>query len=345
MPNQTLICRECGREFIFSESEQRFYAERGFRPPSRCPECRRRNRVQQGMPPGPESPANQTAGSNLAALPPNYLSRGYYDDYGLLRREIFSQEAQEVALALTSPQLGASRMKSSSLRRFFNRLKALEYEYSVHRNFQAIVPKLYTFANAAEYAASRGVVPRLFKHFVDANIRLATKSPEEFKGFLEHYQSVVAYARNDQGASPVEWLNLPGLPAGYLAQGYFDSAGHLLRSVLVEWPKELVQTFARANPPLSSSALRNFFTKLKALENRLQASHDMAQVLPDLYAFERDAAYAANRQVVPPVFFTFIVKNIDLATANPRNFAGFKEHFQAVVAYGKGVLREGGSRL
>jgi CxxC-x17-CxxC domain-containing protein len=39
--DQTLRCRECGREFLFTVGEQEFYASRGLmNTPSRCPECR-----------------------------------------------------------------------------------------------------------------------------------------------------------------------------------------------------------------------------------------------------------------------------------------------------------------
>ncbi len=41
MPDKTLTCRECGREFVFTASEQEFYAQKGFmHEPGRCPECR-----------------------------------------------------------------------------------------------------------------------------------------------------------------------------------------------------------------------------------------------------------------------------------------------------------------
>jgi len=42
-----LTCRDCGEEFVFSVSEQEFFAEKGFtNDPSRCPQCRaaRKNR-------------------------------------------------------------------------------------------------------------------------------------------------------------------------------------------------------------------------------------------------------------------------------------------------------------
>jgi len=39
--DKTLTCGDCGTEFIFSASEQDFYAEKGFaNEPGRCPECR-----------------------------------------------------------------------------------------------------------------------------------------------------------------------------------------------------------------------------------------------------------------------------------------------------------------
>ncbi|HEV2236425.1 MAG TPA: zinc-ribbon domain containing protein [Ktedonobacterales bacterium] len=39
--DQTLRCRECGRDFVFTAGEQEFYQSRGLlNTPSRCPECR-----------------------------------------------------------------------------------------------------------------------------------------------------------------------------------------------------------------------------------------------------------------------------------------------------------------
>ncbi len=40
--DKTLVCKECGKEFVFTAGEQEFYAEKGFQnEPQRCPECRR----------------------------------------------------------------------------------------------------------------------------------------------------------------------------------------------------------------------------------------------------------------------------------------------------------------
>jgi len=35
-----LRCRDCGREFVFTEGEQRFYEQMGFSHPTRCRQCR-----------------------------------------------------------------------------------------------------------------------------------------------------------------------------------------------------------------------------------------------------------------------------------------------------------------
>ena len=45
--DKTLVCKECGNEFVFTAGEQEFYAEKGFEnEPQRCKPCRdaRKNR-------------------------------------------------------------------------------------------------------------------------------------------------------------------------------------------------------------------------------------------------------------------------------------------------------------
>lgn len=42
MADKTIICKDCGNEFVFTEGEQAFYAEKGFEnAPVRCSECRK----------------------------------------------------------------------------------------------------------------------------------------------------------------------------------------------------------------------------------------------------------------------------------------------------------------
>lgn len=49
MSDQQIECVECGRTFIWSAGEQRFYAQRGFQPPKHCPDCRAHRRAEQQM--------------------------------------------------------------------------------------------------------------------------------------------------------------------------------------------------------------------------------------------------------------------------------------------------------
>ena len=44
--DKTLICKECGSEFVFTAGEQEFYAEKGFEnEPQRCKSCRDARKV------------------------------------------------------------------------------------------------------------------------------------------------------------------------------------------------------------------------------------------------------------------------------------------------------------
>ncbi len=48
MADKTIVCKDCGKEFVFTEGEQAFYAEKGFtNEPVRCPECRKARKAQR----------------------------------------------------------------------------------------------------------------------------------------------------------------------------------------------------------------------------------------------------------------------------------------------------------
>ena len=47
MEDKTLVCKDCGNEFVFTTGEQEFYKEKGFEnEPVRCPDCRRARKQQ-----------------------------------------------------------------------------------------------------------------------------------------------------------------------------------------------------------------------------------------------------------------------------------------------------------
>ncbi|MGI6113394.1 MAG: zinc-ribbon domain containing protein [Mahellales bacterium] len=48
--DKTLVCKDCGEEFVFTAGEQEFYAEKGFQnEPLRCKSCRdaRKNNMRR----------------------------------------------------------------------------------------------------------------------------------------------------------------------------------------------------------------------------------------------------------------------------------------------------------
>jgi len=50
MEDKTLVCKDCGKEFVFTAGEQAFYKEKGFaNEPQRCPECRKANKAKSGF--------------------------------------------------------------------------------------------------------------------------------------------------------------------------------------------------------------------------------------------------------------------------------------------------------
>ena len=48
MSDRALTCADCSSEFIFSASEQEFFAEKGFSEPRRCASCRAVRKLSRG---------------------------------------------------------------------------------------------------------------------------------------------------------------------------------------------------------------------------------------------------------------------------------------------------------
>lgn len=48
MSDKIIKCKDCGKEFTFTESEQAFYKEKGFdNDPVRCADCRKKRKQQR----------------------------------------------------------------------------------------------------------------------------------------------------------------------------------------------------------------------------------------------------------------------------------------------------------
>lgn len=45
--DKILKCEKCGEDFVFPCGEQKFFEEKGFIPPKKCPKCRGKENVQR----------------------------------------------------------------------------------------------------------------------------------------------------------------------------------------------------------------------------------------------------------------------------------------------------------
>lgn len=60
MADKTIVCKDCGNEFVFTEGEQAFYKEKGLEhEPVRCPECRKARKAQRAENKQPEQQAEE----------------------------------------------------------------------------------------------------------------------------------------------------------------------------------------------------------------------------------------------------------------------------------------------
>ena len=44
MTDVILVCRDCGNRWEWQTREQAFFGKKGWQPPTRCPDCRKKNR-------------------------------------------------------------------------------------------------------------------------------------------------------------------------------------------------------------------------------------------------------------------------------------------------------------
>lgn len=73
LEDKTIVCAECGTEFVHSADDQRRFQERGFaNEPRRCPPCREKRRLMhaKAAEPAQAEGATATAASTKPAQPP-----------------------------------------------------------------------------------------------------------------------------------------------------------------------------------------------------------------------------------------------------------------------------------
>ena len=163
-------CPECGK---WKEPHHRL-----------CNECFRKQKVSRGKPQRSDE-----------LLPECIFHDSFLNEKGFPKKEIY-QEASEVAAhafenARTKDRQG---MSQKSIRSVFQMLKAMEIRLRTDKDIpeEEVFDVFYRMERQVAYQEKREIVPRLFLDFVDKHKDLATKSKEEFLGFVEYLTSVMA---------------------------------------------------------------------------------------------------------------------------------------------------------
>jgi CxxC-x17-CxxC domain-containing protein len=93
--DKNLTCADCGQEFVFTASEQDFYAQRGFTEPRRCASCRASRKAARNADGGGSSSygsygagGGYSAGGGAGGSGGGYGGGGGYRDRG--PREMFA---------------------------------------------------------------------------------------------------------------------------------------------------------------------------------------------------------------------------------------------------------------
>lgn len=88
--DKTLVCKDCGQEFIFTTGEQEFYDEKGFtNEPQRCKACRDIQKANRNSNRGPREMFDAVCASCGAECKVPFQPR---DDRPVYCSECFSKE-------------------------------------------------------------------------------------------------------------------------------------------------------------------------------------------------------------------------------------------------------------
>jgi len=124
----------------------------------------------------------------------NFLKRGYFDNEDNVRCELLTTMAEHVAQVL-----GGAKMTSAQINRFFRHVRAIEREGDT-KAFAELIPRIQSLKPLVANYTGRGNTEQErqrrqeFKRFIDFNVELAQKDIRSFKkGFVPHFESVVAY--------------------------------------------------------------------------------------------------------------------------------------------------------
>jgi len=143
----------------------------------------------------PQGPRRPLVPASPPGLGPEYLrQQEYFDQKGNLWPELVAGEKLCQWTRALGQRQGQVQLKTTQLRRFYGKAREIERELDLGRTFEELRAEILSLRPLAANTVARGNATDTFKDFIDRNVSLAVRDEKHFRrGFLVHFQSVVAY--------------------------------------------------------------------------------------------------------------------------------------------------------
>jgi CRISPR/Cas system CSM-associated protein Csm2 small subunit len=136
-------------------------------------------------------------GGRTPVIPQECIFRTFYTQSQHLRREIFLEGAQKMVDVLSNAPFKAKNkagLTQGQIRNVFHQLKNMEKrirkEPGIH--VDEVREELYRAMRNVEARLVRDTVPELFVDFLKKHLDIAASSKEEFVGFVQYLESILA---------------------------------------------------------------------------------------------------------------------------------------------------------
>lgn len=139
-------------------------------------------------PPSGGSGFRPAGGGSL--LPPGYLSDGYFNADGYLKKELLVEDARDIARIIGQ---GYDGIKNAQLRKFYSHVRAADTRMIYDAPFEAVQPAVLELSAFVAEALGKKKVPIAFKEFMDKNLENIHDAKSFRQGFVKHFQAVVGF--------------------------------------------------------------------------------------------------------------------------------------------------------
>lgn len=134
---------------------------------------------------------------NEPELPRDYLQGGYFEivekngcKVKKLKKDLVLKTASNLAKDFGTARPG---LKKAQLRKFYDYSRNMEEKLRMCKNYDLIESDINKLIAFAADAKSKGNIPQIFFDFIERNVNSIHNEDDFIKGFIEHFQAVVAY--------------------------------------------------------------------------------------------------------------------------------------------------------